>query len=86
MQDAYRVTAEELRAFVERIERLEDEKSEIAANIKDVYAEAKMRAYDTKTLRKLIALRKKDSHTISEEEAVLQLYIETLYYVEARGM
>lgn len=78
MQDAYRVSAEELRAFVEHVERLEAEKSEIAANVKDVYAEAKGRGYDTKAMRKIIALRKKDPHTISEEEAVFQLYIEAL--------
>ncbi len=74
----YRVTANELRAFVERIERLEAEKKDIADQQKEVMAEAKSRGYDTKILRKVVALRKKDPAEISEEEAVLELYKEAL--------
>lgn len=74
----YRVTAGELRQFVERYERLEAEKQEIAGHQKDVLAEAKARGYDTKVLRRVIALRKKDPAEISEEEAILQLYREAL--------
>jgi uncharacterized protein (UPF0335 family) len=74
----YRVTAGELRQFVERYERLEEEKQAIAGHQKEVMAEAKSRGYDTKALRKLIALRKKDPQEISEEEAILQLYRDAL--------
>lgn len=75
---SYRVTADELRAFVERIERLEAEKKDLAELQKEVMAEAKGRGYDTKVLRKIVALRKKDPQEISEEEAVLELYKEAL--------
>ena len=74
----YRVTAAELRAFVERFERLEAEKKDIADQQKEVMAEAKGRGYDTRVLRKLVAMRKKDPQEISEEEAVLQLYRDAL--------
>ena len=76
--ETYRVTAGELRAFVERFERLESEKKDIAEQQKEVMAEAKSRGYDTKVLRKLVALRKKDPAEISEEESVLQMYREAL--------
>ena len=76
--DNYRVTAGELRQFVERFERLEQEKKDIADQQKEVMAEAKSRGYDTKVMRKLVALRKRDPEDISEEEAVLQLYKEAL--------
>jgi uncharacterized protein (UPF0335 family) len=74
----YKVTAGELRQFVERIERLEAEKKDIADQIKEVFAESKSRGYDQKALRALISLRKKDSDEIAEQEAVLQLYKEAL--------
>jgi len=77
-QSQYRVTAGELRSFVERFERLEIEKKDIADHQKEVMAEAKSRGYDTKVLRKVIALRKKDPQEISEEEAVLELYKDAL--------
>ena len=77
-QSQYRVTAGELRAFVERFERLEAEKKDISDQQKEVMAEAKGRGYDTKVLRKVIALRKKDPQEISEEEAVLDLYKDAL--------
>ena len=70
----YRVTADELRQFVERVERLEAEKKDIADQQKEVMAEAKARGYDTKVLRKVIALRKRDADDIAEEEAVLEMY------------
>jgi uncharacterized protein (UPF0335 family) len=76
--DSYRVTAGELRQFIERIERLDQEKRDIAEQQKEVMAEAKSRGYDTKVMRKLIALRKRDPDDISEEEAVLELYKEAL--------
>lgn len=76
--NTYRVTANELRQFVERIERLEAEKKDIAEQQKEVLAEAKARGYDTKVLRKVIALRKRDKDDISEEEAILEMYKEAL--------
>ncbi|MEL6644147.1 MAG: DUF2312 domain-containing protein [Pseudomonadota bacterium] len=74
----YRVTADELRQFIERIERLEAEKKDIADQQKEVMAEAKGRGYDTKVMRKVIALRKRDAADIAEEEAVLEMYKEAL--------
>ena len=71
---AYGVAAGELRQFIERVERLEEEKKEIAEHIKEVMAEAKGRGYDTKVLRKVISLRKRDPDDIAEEEAVLDMY------------
>lgn len=75
---SYRVTADELRQFVERFERLELEKKDIADQQKEVMAEAKGRGYDTKAMRKLIALRKKSADEIAEEEAILEMYREAL--------
>lgn len=74
----YRVTANELRQFVERIERLDSEKKDLAEQQKEVMAEAKSRGYDTKVLRKVISLRKRDKDDIAEEEAVLEMYREAL--------
>ncbi|WP_299041089.1 DUF2312 domain-containing protein [uncultured Tateyamaria sp.] len=76
--ESYRVTADELRQFIERFERLEAEKKDITEQQKEVMAEAKARGYDTKVMRKVIALRKRDSDDIAEEEAVLELYKEAL--------
>lgn len=72
------VAAGQLKAIVERIERLEEEKKEIADQIKEVYAEAKGNGFDTKTLRKVVSLRKKDSEERQEEEAMLDLYLHAL--------
>ena len=74
----YRVTADELRQFIERFERLDAEKKDIAEQQKEVMAEAKSRGYDTKVLRKVISLRKRDKDDIAEEEAVLEMYKEAL--------
>lgn len=76
--DSYRVTAGELRQFIERFERLEAEKKDLADQQKEVMAEAKGRGYDTKVMRKLITLRRRDAEDLAEEEAVLQLYKEAL--------
>lgn len=75
---SYRATSNELRQFVERIERLDAEKKDIAEQQKEVMAEAKARGYDTKVLRKVIALRKRDANDVAEEEAVLEMYKEAL--------
>jgi uncharacterized protein (UPF0335 family) len=76
--DSYRVTADEIRQFVERFENLEAEKADIADQQKEVMAEAKARGYDTKALRKIIALRKREPDDIAEEQAILEMYAEAL--------
>ncbi len=68
------VAAQELRQFIERFERLEAEKKDIADAQKEVMAEAKGRGYDTKVLRKVVAIRKRDANDLAEEEAVLDMY------------
>ena len=73
-QDAYNVTADELRQFIERFEQLESEKKDVTEQQKELMAEAKGRGYDTKVMRKVIALRKRKPDEIAEEEAVLELY------------
>jgi uncharacterized protein (UPF0335 family) len=68
------VAAGQLRAFIERIERLEEEKQSLADDIKDVYAEMKGTGFDTKAVRTIVRLRKKDQAERQEEEAILDLY------------
>lgn len=77
-QDAYNVTAEELRQFIERYEQLDIEKKDIADQQKEVMEELSSRGYDKKVFRKVVALRKKTKDEIAEEDAVLQLYLEAL--------
>lgn len=72
------VAAGQLKAIVERVERLEDEKKEVAEQIKEVYAEAKANGFDAKTLRKIVSLRKKPTEERQEEEALLELYLSAL--------
>lgn len=72
------VAAKELRQFIERVERLEEEKAAIQGDIKDVMGEAKGRGYDTKAIRKIIAMRKKDVNERIEEETILQTYMAAL--------
>ena len=72
------VAADQLRSIIERVERLEEEKREVAEQIKEVYAEAKGNGFDTKTLRRIVALRKKSDDERSEEEAILDLYLHAL--------
>jgi uncharacterized protein (UPF0335 family) len=68
----------QLKSIVERIERLEEEKKAIAGDIKEVYAEAKANGFDTKILRKVISIRKKDRNEREEEEAMLDVYLAAL--------
>lgn len=68
------IAADELRLLIERIERLEEEKMAIADDVRDVYAEAKSRGYDAKTMRRIVALRKMETHDRQEAEALLQTY------------
>ena len=72
--DPYAVTADELRQFIERFEQLESEKKDVTEQQKELMAEAKGRGYDTKVMRKVIALRKRKPDELAEEEAVLELY------------
>lgn len=72
------VAAEQLRQLIERIERLEEEKKGIGDDIKDVYSEAKATGFDTKAMRKIIALRKMSADDRREMEAILQTYLEAL--------
>ncbi|MBV9589406.1 MAG: DUF2312 domain-containing protein [Hyphomicrobiales bacterium] len=76
MSDA--VAPDLLKAFVERIERLEEEKTSIAGDVKEVYAEAKAQGFDTKILRKVVALRRRDAAERREEEEILDLYLQAL--------
>jgi uncharacterized protein (UPF0335 family) len=68
------VAAGQLRAFIERVERLEEEKSQIQEDIKEIFAEMKGTGFDTKAVRTIIRLRKKDAAERQEEEAILDLY------------
>ena len=68
------VAADQLRLFIERIERLEEEKKGIADDVKDVYAEAKSNGYDTKTMRSIVRLRRMEKHARDEMDALLETY------------
>jgi uncharacterized protein (UPF0335 family) len=72
------VSAERLRSFVERIERLEEEKAALAGDIREVYSEAKGAGYDIKVLRQVMRLRKLDKDARAEQEAVLETYLRAL--------
>ena len=72
------VASGQLRAFIERIERLEEEKKTIADDVKEVYGEAKSMGYDAKIMRKVVALRKLDQNERMEQEAVLDTYLAAL--------
>ena len=80
MQDerSYGVAADELRQFIEQYEQLDAEKKDVTERQKEVMAEAKARGYDTKVMRKVIALRKRDRDDIAEEEAILDMYKQAL--------
>ncbi|MGI2031156.1 DUF2312 domain-containing protein [Rhizobium panacihumi] len=85
MSDAHGVARDQLRAFIERIERLEEEKKTIADDIKDVYGEAKAMGYDTKIMKKVIALRKKDDQERMEEDLILDTYLSALGMIPGAG-
>lgn len=76
--DSARSARDQIRAFVERIERLEEEKKAIADDIKEVFAEAKGAGYDVKALREVIRLRKQDRDERAEREAILDTYLAAL--------
>ncbi len=77
-QDVSGVAGTQLKAFIERIERLTEEVKGLQDDIKDVYAEAKGNGFDVKVIRKIISLRKRDPEERSEEEAILELYMQAL--------
>ena len=77
-QTAHRFAKDQLKAFVERVERLEEEKKTIADDIRDVYAEAKGNGYDVRTLRVVVRLRKQDISERKEQEAILETYMHAL--------
>ncbi len=77
------VTADHLRSYIERIERLEEEKSNIASDIRDVFAEAKGNGYDVKAMRQIIKLRKMEAHERDEQEHMLEIYKRALGMVES---
>jgi uncharacterized protein (UPF0335 family) len=72
------VDAAHLRAFIERIERLEEEKKALSDDIRDVYAEAKGNGFDAKVIRKVVSIRKQDRDKRREEEEILELYLAAL--------
>ena len=78
MSDVGGITAEQLKAYMERIERLEEEKAAMVADIKEVFAEAKANGFDAKIRRQVLKLRKMDSNDRAEQEALLDLYMSAL--------
>jgi len=78
MNDVGGIAQDVLRSFVERIERLEEEKKNLADDIKDVYSEAKSSGFDAKILRKIIAMRKLEDSDRQEQEALIDLYAHAL--------
>ncbi|MET4697356.1 uncharacterized protein (UPF0335 family) [Constrictibacter sp. MBR-5] len=78
MTDVHGITAEQLRSYIERIERLEEEKAGLASDIKDIFAEAKGNGFDVKTMRQILKIRKMDASDRDEQEALLDLYMHAL--------
>ncbi len=78
MSDVGGITAGQLRSYIERVERLEEEKAEIAANVREVFAEAKANGFDTKVMRQVIKLRKMEPQDRAEQESLLDLYLRAL--------
>jgi uncharacterized protein (UPF0335 family) len=83
MPDVGGIASERLKSFIERIERLEDEKRALAEDIKEVYAEAKGVGFDTKTMRQVIKIRKMDQDDLDEQEALLDVYKRALGMIPA---
>ena len=83
MPDVGGIASERLKSFIERIERLEEEKRALAEDIKEVYAEAKGVGFDTKTMRQVIKIRKMDQDDLDEQEALLDVYKRVLGMIPA---
>ena len=77
-QDIQMTTQKQLRAIIERIERLEEEKKALASDIRDIFAEAKSTGFDVKALRQVLKLRKQDMHERQEQEALVETYMNAL--------
>jgi uncharacterized protein (UPF0335 family) len=75
---AHHFAKDQLKAFIERVERLEEEKKAISDDIRDVYAEAKGNGYDVKALRTVVRMRKLDKHERAEQEAIIETYLHAL--------
>ncbi len=84
-QPARRFAKDQLKAFVERVERLEEEKKAIADDIRDVYGEAKVNGFDIKALRSVVRLRKIDINERKEQEAILETYLHALGMLRVSG-
>ena len=78
MPDIGGITADQLRSYIERIERLEEEKAGLSADIKDIFAEAKGNGFDVKIMRQVIRIRKMDKDERDEQESLLDLYLHAL--------
>ena len=77
-QPATRFAKDQLKAFIERVERLEEEKKALSDDIRDVYAEAKANGFDVKALRQVVRLRKQDVDERKEQEAILETYLQAM--------
>ncbi len=77
-EPATRFAKDQLKAIIERIERLEEEKKAISDDIRDVYAEAKGNGFDVKALRTIVRMRKQDANERAEQETILELYMQSL--------
>ena len=78
MDEITNATAQQLKAFIERIERIEEDKKNISDDIKEVYAEAKGNGFDAKILRKIVSLRKQDENERKEQDEILSVYLQAL--------
>jgi len=85
MTDVGGITAEQLKSYIERIERLEEEKAGIAADIRDIFAEAKGNGFDVKVMRQIIRIRKMDADDRREQETLLDVYMHALGMAEGPG-
>ena len=85
MPDVGGIAGDRLKSFIERIERLEEEKRVLAEDIKEVYAEAKGTGFDTKIMRQIIRLRKRDQDELDEEESLLEVYMRALGMLPKSG-
>ena len=82
MSELNTATQKQLKSFIERVERLEEEKAALASDVKDVFAEAKALGFDVKVMRQVIRLRKQEDHVRKENEAVLATYLHALGMAE----
>jgi uncharacterized protein (UPF0335 family) len=85
MADRGGVAGERLKSFIERVERLEEEKRALAADIKEVYSEAKSAGFDVNTMREIIKIRRMDEDDLDEREALLDTYMRALGMLPQRG-